>query len=60
MILGPNVSWNSIHRIPIIIETPQPKENTLIDLFILLNATFSIISAISWRPVLVVEEGGVL
>jgi len=31
----------------------------LIDLFIVLNATFSNISAISWRPVLVVEEAGV-
>ena len=29
--------------------------NTLIDLFVL-NTTFSNISAISWRPVLVVEE----
>jgi hypothetical protein len=28
-------------------------------LFIVLNATFSNISAISWRPVLVVEEAGV-
>jgi hypothetical protein len=32
----------------------------LIDLFIFgVNATFSNISAISWRPVLVVEEAGV-
>ena len=31
----------------------------LIDLFIVLNATFSNFSAISWRPVLVVEEAGV-
>ena len=31
----------------------------LIDLFIVLNATFSNISAIPWRPVLVVEEAGV-
>jgi hypothetical protein len=30
----------------------------LIDLFVL-NATFSNISAISWRPALVVEEAGV-
>jgi hypothetical protein len=29
--------------------------NTLIDFFVL-NTTFSNISAISWRPVLVVEE----
>jgi len=29
------------------------------DLFIVFNATFSNISAISWRPVLVVEEAGV-
>ena len=28
-------------------------------IFIVLNATFSNISAISWRPVLVVEEAGV-
>jgi hypothetical protein len=32
--------------------------NTLIDFFVL-NTTFSNISAISWRPVLVVEEAGV-
>ena len=31
----------------------------LIDWFIVFNATFSNISAISWRPVLVVEEAGV-
>ena len=31
----------------------------LIDLYIVLNATFSNISTISWRPVLVVEEAGV-
>jgi len=30
-----------------------------IDLFIVLNATFINISAISWRPDLVVEEAGV-
>jgi hypothetical protein len=29
------------------------------DLILMLNATFSNISAISWRPVLVVEEAGV-
>ena len=29
----------------------------MVDLFVL-NATFSNISAISWRPVLVVEEAG--
>jgi hypothetical protein len=36
---------------------------TMIDLMIdfwCFNATFSNISAISWRPVLVVEEAGVL
>jgi len=32
----------------------------LIDRFIVLNATFNNISAISWRPVLVVEEAGEL
>jgi hypothetical protein len=32
----------------------------LIDWFIVFNATFSNVSAISWRPVLVVEEAGVL
>jgi hypothetical protein len=31
----------------------------LIDWILVLNATFSNISAISWRPVLVVEEAGV-
>jgi hypothetical protein len=31
----------------------------LIDRFFVFNATFSNISAISWRPVLVVEEAGV-
>jgi hypothetical protein len=31
----------------------------LIDLFLVFNATFSNISAISWRSVLVVEEAGV-
>ena len=31
----------------------------LFDWFLVLNATFSNISAISWRPVLVVEEAGV-
>jgi hypothetical protein len=31
----------------------------LIDLFIVLNATFSYISAISWLPLLVAEEAGV-
>jgi hypothetical protein len=33
--------------------------NWLIDWFIVFNSTFSNISAISWRPVLVVEEAGV-
>jgi hypothetical protein len=33
---------------------------TLNILFIVFNATFSNISAISWRPVLMVEEAGVL
>jgi hypothetical protein len=31
----------------------------LIDLILVYNATFSNISAISWRPALVVEEAGV-
>jgi hypothetical protein len=31
----------------------------LIDLILVFNATFSNISAISWRPALVVEEAGV-
>ena len=31
----------------------------LIDLILVFNATFNSISAISWRPVLVVEEAGV-
>ena len=37
-------------------------QGTLIDLcwiFLSFNATFSNISAISWRPILVVEEAGV-
>ena len=33
-------------------------QQRLVIWFIVLNATFSIISAISWRPVLVVEEAG--
>jgi hypothetical protein len=33
--------------------------NTFDLIFVVLNATFSNISAISWRPVLVVEEAGV-
>jgi hypothetical protein len=33
--------------------------NDLIDLFIVFNAIFSNFSAISWRPVLVVEKAGV-
>jgi hypothetical protein len=33
--------------------------NVLVDWFLVFNATFSNISAISWRPVLVVEEAGV-
>jgi hypothetical protein len=33
--------------------------NLLHDWFIVFNATFSNISAISWQPVLVVEEAGV-
>ena len=37
----------------------QTKANLIFDLvLIVLNATFSNISAISWRPVLVVEEAG--
>ena len=35
------------------------KLNENIDLFFFLNATFNNISAISWRPVLVVEKVGV-
>jgi hypothetical protein len=35
------------------------KDSVLIDLFLVFNATFSNISAISWRTVLVVEEAGV-
>jgi hypothetical protein len=33
--------------------------SVLYNLFLVFNATFSNISAISWRPVLVVEEAGV-
>jgi hypothetical protein len=32
---------------------------TILNLNFVLNATFSNISAISWRPVLVVEEAGI-
>ena len=35
------------------------KIDWLIDLFLVFNATFSNISAISWRPDLVAEEAGV-
>ena len=35
-------------------------QNRFIHLFIVLNASFSNISAISWRPDLVMEEAGVL
>jgi hypothetical protein len=34
-------------------------DSRLIDLFLVFNATFSNISAIAWRPVLVVEEAGI-
>ena len=34
-------------------------DDWLIDWFLVFNATFNNISAISWRPVLVVEEAGV-
>ena len=34
-------------------------EDWLIDLFIVLNTSFSNISARSWRPALVVDEAGV-
>ena len=51
------VSCKSIYRTITVTTTPD----ILIDLiwFIVLNATFSNISAISWRQVLVVEEAGV-
>jgi hypothetical protein len=39
------------------ISAPQQAEVCLID-FIVFHATFSNISAILWRPVLVVEEAG--
>ena len=38
----------------------KAKQNTDLIWFIVFNATFSNISATSWRPVLVVEEAGVL
>ena len=34
-------------------------DDLILILFLVFNATFSNISAISWRPVLVVEEAGV-
>ena len=40
-------------------DTPFLKGCIFIFLFIVFNATFSNISAISWRPVLVVEEAGI-
>jgi hypothetical protein len=39
--------WNKFYQVHLVIW------------FIVFNATFSNISAISWRPVLVVEEAGV-
>ena len=39
--------------------TGHTVNNKMIDLFLVLNATFINISTISWRPVLVVEEAGV-
>jgi hypothetical protein len=38
---------------------PTKTKSVWLYLFIVFNATFSNISAISWRPVLVVEEAGV-
>jgi hypothetical protein len=35
------------------------KNNNKLSFFVVLNANFSNISTISWRPVLVVEEAGV-
>jgi hypothetical protein len=37
---------------------PTKTKSVWLNLFIVLNATFSNISAISWRPLLVVEEAG--
>ena len=41
------------------IESFQFKVEVILFILFVLNATFSNISAISWRPVLVVEEAGV-
>ena len=41
------------------IEPFQFKVEVILFILFVLNATFSNISAISWRPVLVVEEAGV-
>jgi hypothetical protein len=41
------------------IESFQFKVEVILFILFALNATFSNISAISWRPVLVVEEAGV-
>jgi hypothetical protein len=54
-----------LHHWPLIpynihIETNQKSlYDLMIDLILVCKATFSNISAISWRPVLVVEEAGV-
>ena len=50
-----NTSWMDKIHPPLLF--PFPKRFDLI-WFIVFNATFSNISAISWRPILVVEEAG--
>jgi hypothetical protein len=50
--------YNKMFQIVVLVAVPIFSRFDLID-FIVLNATFSNISVISWRPVLVVEEAGV-
>ena len=49
--------WDDTPRRLIVHQKRHRPSNILFDL-IVFNATFSNISAISWRPVLVVEEAG--
>ena len=56
------LSWSVVKKMTIGIECHEMRQMKtfllLVDLMFVLNATFSNISAISWRPPLVVEEAG--
>jgi hypothetical protein len=56
------LSWSVVKKMTIGIECHDMRQMKtfllLVDLMFVLNATFSNISAISWRPALVVEEAG--